>query len=164
MISQFLCPTVKTWRLWRRRLQAMSRWEEPRSNLTRDKVCGQVLRGVAFPNVDPSTGATVLPACSGCYSDQTFKWGEIGRKYKFRSVGGDLASNDLVLREQDWGMCRVCLPSDPLPIVHTPLPKSHWEPMKQSLPKFLWGDRSPMVCRQVCYQRLCNEDVGMPDP
>ena len=44
-----------------------------------------------------------------------------------------------------------------------PLPRDRLVVLKQSLSKLLWGERSPMVRRQVCHQRLCNGGLGMPD-
>ena len=44
-----------------------------------------------------------------------------------------------------------------------PVPRSHQHALTQSLPKLLWSGRKLMVRRQVCYQRLQNEGLGMPD-
>ena len=44
-----------------------------------------------------------------------------------------------------------------------PLPKVHRVALEQSLFKFLWKGRSPMVHRQVCYQRPRDGGLGMPD-
>ena len=44
-----------------------------------------------------------------------------------------------------------------------PLPKDHRAALIQSLFKLLWKGGSPLVRRQVCYQRPCNGGLGMPD-
>ena len=44
-----------------------------------------------------------------------------------------------------------------------PLPKDHRTALIQSLFKLLWKGRSPLVCRQVCYQRSRDGGLGMPD-
>ena len=44
-----------------------------------------------------------------------------------------------------------------------PLPKDHRVALEQSLFKLLWKGRSPMVRRQVCYQRPRDGGLGMPD-
>ena len=69
MILLFLCPVV-----WQRRRRSRgTRWQVPKSTLTRAKVCGWVLVGVT----DPSSSL-------GCGSDQTSCWSEIGWKYGLR--------------------------------------------------------------------------------
>ena len=60
------------------------RMQEPRSILTKAKVCGSVLGGVAIPFQGPSAGVTDPSASSGCGSGPTSNWSEIGRKYKLR--------------------------------------------------------------------------------
>ena len=44
-----------------------------------------------------------------------------------------------------------------------PLPKDHRAALIQSLFKLLWKGRSPLVRRQVCYQRPRDGGLGMPD-
>ena len=44
-----------------------------------------------------------------------------------------------------------------------PLPGCSWLALQQSLSKLLWGGWKPMVHRQVCYQRLYNGGLRMPD-
>ena len=44
-----------------------------------------------------------------------------------------------------------------------PLSKDYRAALIQSLFKLFWKSGSPLVRRQVCYQRPCNGDLGMPD-
>ena len=44
-----------------------------------------------------------------------------------------------------------------------PLPRDHRVALERPLFKLLWKDRSPMVRRQVCYQRPRDGGLGMPD-
>ena len=44
-----------------------------------------------------------------------------------------------------------------------PLPKDHRAALIRSLFKLLWKGRSPLVSRQVCYQRPRDGGLGMPD-
>ena len=44
-----------------------------------------------------------------------------------------------------------------------PLPKDHRAALIRSLFKLLWKGGSPLVCRQVCYQRPRDGGLGMPD-
>ena len=44
-----------------------------------------------------------------------------------------------------------------------PLPKDHRATLERSLFKLLWKGRSPLVRRQVCYQRPRDGGLGMPD-
>ena len=68
----------------KRRLSNTSGLQEPRSILTKAKVCGSVLGGVAILFQGPSAGVTDPSASSGCGSGPTSNWSEIGRKYKPR--------------------------------------------------------------------------------
>ena len=93
------------------------RLQEPRSILTKAKVCGSVLGGVAILFRGPSAGVTDPSASSGCGSGPTSNWSEIGRKYKPRECsGGNMAFKEVVLKGQGGGVRRVRLPLDPLPI------------------------------------------------
>ena len=58
--------------------------EYERSILTKAKVFGSVLGGVAIPFQGPSAGVTDPSPSSGCGSGPTSNWNEIGRKYKLR--------------------------------------------------------------------------------
>ena len=58
--------------------------QETRSILTKAKVCGSVLGGVAILFQGPSAGVTDPSASLGCGSGPTSNWSEIGRKYKLR--------------------------------------------------------------------------------
>ena len=60
------------------------RLQEPRSILTKAKVCGSVLEGVAILFQGHSAGVTDPSASLGCGSGPTSNWSEIGRKYKLR--------------------------------------------------------------------------------
>ena len=53
-------------------------------NLTKAKVCGLVLGGVAILFQGPSAGVTDPPASLGCGLGSTSNWSEIGRKYEPR--------------------------------------------------------------------------------
>ena len=69
---------VKRW------LASTNRFQEPKSTLTKAKVCGSVLGRVAIPYQGPSAGVTDPSASSGCGSSPTSNWSKIGRKYKLR--------------------------------------------------------------------------------
>ena len=58
--------------------------QEPRPILTKAKVCGSVLGGVAILFQGPSARVTDPSASSECGSGPTSNWSEIGRKYKLR--------------------------------------------------------------------------------
>ena len=49
-------------------------------NLTKAKVCGSVLGGVAILYQGPSAGVTDPSASSGCGSGPTSNWSKIGQK------------------------------------------------------------------------------------
>ena len=87
----------------------------------------------------------------------------VGSTGQGRSAGGYLASKAVVLKGQGEGVCRAHLPLDPLPFVRTSSAKDHRAALIQSLFKLLWKGGSPLVRRQVCYQRPCDGGLGMPD-
>ena len=60
------------------------RISEPRSILTKVKVCGSVLERVAMPCKSPSAGVTDPSSSSGCGLGPTSSWSEIGRRYRLR--------------------------------------------------------------------------------
>ena len=65
-------------------LASRSGLQEPRSILTKAKVCGSVLGGIAILFQSPSAGVTDPSASSGCGWGPTSNWSEIGRKYKLK--------------------------------------------------------------------------------
>ena len=62
----------------------MNGLQGPRSILTKAKVCGSVLGGVAILFQGPSAGVADPSASSGCGLGPTSNWSEIGRKYMLR--------------------------------------------------------------------------------
>ena len=87
----------------------------------------------------------------------------VGSTSQGRSVGGSLASKEVVLK----GLVEMCaVYIFPLILYHLsvlPLPRDHRVALQQSLSKFPWKGRSPLVRRQVCCQRLRDGGLGIPD-
>ena len=79
----------------------------------------------------------------------------VGSTDKGRSAGDYQDLKMLVLKGQGWGMRRVCLPCDPLPIVCTP-PAN---PSRNCSGKV----EAQWSMDMSGHQRLCNGDLGMPD-
>ena len=77
-----------------------------------------------------------------------------------RSVGGCLASKEVVLKEHGGSVRRVHSSLDPLTV--PPLPKEHRVALQRSLSKLLWKGASPLVHRHVLSaSSRCG--LGMPD-
>ena len=72
-----------------------------------------------------------------------------------RRAGGYLASKAFVRKEQDGVMCRLHLPSNIYRLSLPHLPKGPRLALKRSFCKLLW--------RKVCFQRLRNGSLDMPD-
>ena len=65
-------------------LASTSGLQEPRSTLTKAKVCGSVLGRIAISFQGPAAGVTDPSASSGCGSGPTSNWSKISRKYKLK--------------------------------------------------------------------------------
>ena len=132
----------------------------PRSTLTRAKACGWVPGGAAFPYQGPSAGETVPSASSGCGSGPA---SSLEVRAKVEVQVGTWLRRRLSLKGRAEVFAVHIFPLILYRLSVLPLPKDHQAALIQSLFKLLWKGGSPLVRRQVCYQRPCDGGLGMPD-
>ena len=137
----------------------------PRSTLTRAKVCGWGAWRGSVPLPGPfrwSDGPVrILGVWFGPGLQLERNWLEVRTKVEAQVVAW--LRRRLTLK----GRAEVCagyiFPLILYRLSVLPLPKVHRVALEQSLFKLLWKARSPMVRRQVCYQRPRDGGLGMPD-
>ena len=143
----------------------MSGLQGPRSILTKAKVCGLVLGGVAILFQGPSAGVTDPSASSGVWFGPDLQlernWSEVHAKVNAQV--GIWLSRRLSLKGRAEACAVYVFPLILYRLAVLPLPKAHRLALQRSLSRLVWGGARPMVRRQVCIQRTRNGGLGMPD-
>ena len=143
----------------------MSGLQGPRSILTKAKVCGLALGGVAILFQGPSAGVTDPSTSSGVWFGPDLQlernWSEVHAKVNAQV--GIWLSRRLSLKSRAEACAAYVFPLILYRLAVLPLPKAHRLELQRSLSRLVWGGARPMVRRQVCIQRTRNGGLGMPD-
>ena len=137
----------------------------PRSTLIRAKVCGWVPRRgcVPLPGLFRWSDGPIriLGVWFGPGLQLERNWLEVRAKVEAQVVAWLRRRLSLKNRVEVCAGYIFPLILDRLSVL--PLPKEHRVALQRSLSKLLWKGASPLVRRQVCYQRPRDGGLGMPD-
>ena len=134
------------------------RLQEPRSILTKARVCGSVLRGPFRWSDGP---IRILGVWFGPDLQLERNWSEV--QAQVNAPVGIWLSRRLSLKGRAEACAVYVFPLILYRLAVLPLPKARRLALQQSISRLLWGGTRLMVRRQVCIQRTRNGGLGMPD-
>ena len=139
--------------------------QEPRSILTKAKVCGSVLGEVAILFQGPSAEVTdpfrILGVWFGPDLQLERNWSEV--QTMVNAQVGVWLSRRLSLKGRAEACAVYVFPLILYRLAGLPLLKARQLALQRSLSRLLRSGARPMVHRQACIQRTRNEGQGMPD-
>ena len=129
--------------------------------MTKAKVCGSVLGGIAIPFRWSDGSVCILGVWFGPDLLLDRNWSEV--QAKVNAQVGIWLSRRLSLKGRAEACATYVFPLIFYRLAVLPLLKARRLALKQSLSRLPWRGVRPMVRRQVCIQRTRNGGLGIPD-